>query len=101
MTHLSVLPSVILSTSAPGTILFTRLIKRAAGARSRMPTPARRSARLMMLQDRPMSVRLEKTDLIIVGNSHAAIAGRAGIPLALPGKWSTLIDSAARGTHRG
>jgi hypothetical protein len=33
----------------------------------------------MMLQDRPMSVRLEKTDLIIIGNSHAAIAGRTGI----------------------
>jgi hypothetical protein len=26
-----------------------------------------------------MSVRLEKTDLIILGNSHAAIAGQAGI----------------------
>jgi hypothetical protein len=33
----------------------------------------------MMLQDSPMSVRLEKTDLIILGNSHAAIAGQAGI----------------------
>jgi hypothetical protein len=33
----------------------------------------------MRLKDHPMSVRLEKTDFIVVGNSHAAVAGRAGI----------------------
>jgi hypothetical protein len=33
----------------------------------------------MRLQDRPMSVRLEKTDFIIVAHSHAMAAGRTGV----------------------
>ena len=33
----------------------------------------------MGLPDRSMSVRLEKTEFIIVGHSHAVAAGRAGI----------------------
>jgi hypothetical protein len=38
-----------------------------------------RSAGRLRLKDRPMSVRREKTDFIIVGHSHALAAGRTGI----------------------
>jgi hypothetical protein len=37
------------------------------------------AARRMKLKNCPMSVRLEKMDFIVVGNSHAAVAGRTGI----------------------
>jgi hypothetical protein len=47
--------------------------------RSSVPTPDRRSALRMRLKNRPMSIHLEKTDFIIVGNSHAAVAGQTGI----------------------
>jgi hypothetical protein len=41
--------------------------------------PDRRSAGRVRLLDRPVSVRLEKTDFIIVARSHDMAAGRTGI----------------------
>ena len=74
MTHLSVLPSVILNTSAPGTILFTRLNGWP------MPLPCRRFAVTLAGANARLGADADRYSFTVVDLHHQLFAGFTGAP---------------------
>ena len=74
MTHLSVLPSVILNTSAPGTILFTRL----NGWPMRSPADA--SPAPSRVDNARLGANADRYSFTVVDLHHQLFAGFTGAP---------------------